>query len=160
MINAFVKIFIILIIVALQFTLMPFLEIMGVWPNLLLICVAVLALLEYPEDALLFACVAGFLSDLAGPINFGVNILFYLGLVFAIQYLLKRYISEINLFVLVLIIIITTILYCIYISLIIHVPLNQSLLYQCIYNTIVAIFFFYLFQLIYKKKLLIKIENL
>lgn len=160
MINTILKIFVIFLIVILQFTLMPLLAIKGVWPNLILTSLLILSLLEHSEDAFLFACVAGFLQDLAGPLKFGINILFYLSIIYSVQYLIKKYISEINLLVIVVIVIIFTLIYGFFISLIVHLPLNQSLIYESIYNAISAIGLFFIFRLVYQNKLLITVDKI
>lgn len=160
MINTLKKIFIILIIVMIQFTLIPLLAIKGVWPNLILVGIVVWTLMDFSEDALLIACIGGLLSDLAGPTIFGINILFYIGIVFILQYLLKKYISEINLLILLLMTIFITVFYHLYIGLLFHLNISELLIYQCLYNMIITILFYYLLQIFNPKHSMVSIENI
>lgn len=160
MINTIIKILVIIFIVILQFTLMPLLAIKGVWPNLLLISIVVLMLIEYADDALLFACIAGMIVDLAGPLRYGINTIFLCSIYFMIKFLLKKYISEINILVLIILITLVTVLYSLYIGFIVGINPNQFIIYQVLYNCIIAIGIYYLISMFNLQKLIIKIENI
>lgn len=94
--NKIYKILIFIMLGILQLTLMPFLAIKDVEPNLILIGSIILILTDYEEDAFYLAAFGGLILDLAGPFFFGFNTIFLVGFIFLIRLLLQKNVAEIN----------------------------------------------------------------
>ncbi|OGD55964.1 hypothetical protein A2V71_02315 [Candidatus Berkelbacteria bacterium RBG_13_40_8] len=101
MIKLIVKIFLIILAALFQVVLMPLLSIKGIWPNLILVGLVVLTLLDFRNDGLLVAGLGGIFLDFVGPFFFGFYTFIFIGLWFLIIILSKRFFSEVNLLIII-----------------------------------------------------------
>lgn len=74
-----------LLLLVLQLTLLPRLNLFSIFPNILLAVILVLALAPDEKTALLWAFVAGFLLDIFSSLPFGIYILSFILLVWLIR---------------------------------------------------------------------------
>lgn len=121
MIKNIIKILAIVIVALLQITLMPYLAINGIWPNLVLIAAILLLLFGYQKDAFYMAGIGGIILDLTGILPMGLNTIFLISLVFLIKIIDQKYFPDVN----ALIVFITVFISSIISSLLIYLFLGQ-----------------------------------
>ncbi len=160
MIKLILKIFLIILAVIIQVVLMPILSIKGIWPNLILVSLVVLLMLDFQRDALLVAGIGGIISDLAGPFFFGFYTFTFIGFFFLIIFLSKRFFSEVNLFLITLITFLSStllgVLSCFALG---RLP-NFGVLIEGIYGAFLGLIFFVILISFNKPSQIIKIGNM
>ena len=143
MIKTILKILLIFGLVVLQVTLIPFLKVSEVWPNLILLVTLVLVLDDFLIDALFFAILGGLFLDLASSSFFGLNVLILVFLVILIKFVISRYLTEPNLWIITLILGLSSVFYSLIFILIYHNVSYLSLLWSFIYNSLAGILIYW-----------------
>lgn len=150
----------IIILVFLQIFLMPIFSIFSSYPNLILIAVILLILLDYEKGAFLMAGLGGLLLDFFSPIFFGFITLFLIFLVFLLRYLVKKVFPHINTLVVAGVTFISAIILNLFILFFLKEQLSVIFLILCgIYNSILAVVVFMFFNLQHGKLKLIKVSD-
>lgn len=99
---------IIFLLGVIQITLMPYFSIMGLWPNIIFLLAVSFVLIGAEREAYLVASFGGFILDLVSPIFFGFNVLVLMFLTGLTQLLVKKFLSDINIFVAGLVFVVAT----------------------------------------------------
>lgn len=84
----------IIIVSALQISLVPNLSIFAAYPNLVLIGLMILLFSNLKAPALWWAGIGGFFLDVFSSMHFGIYILLFLGIYFLTHFLSSRFINE------------------------------------------------------------------
>lgn len=155
--NKYLKILIYLIIGILQLTLMPILQINGMIPNLILMGIVTLAIVDMYDDAFYLAMVGGLVLDLAGPIFFGFHTIVFVGFVLIIKYLLQKVFPEIN----IPLIFVITFLFAALFSFLENLFLNRWPSYDLItystYSAFLSVIFFLILQKMHGRNQVVKL---
>jgi len=159
MIKLIFKILIIIFGVILQLVLIPILNIKGIYPNIILISVVVLTLMDFTTDAFLVACFGGICLDMAGVLPFGLNTLFLIGLIFLIQYLITKYFPQINVLIIIIVTFLSSLLFYLFSSLILKIPLNWLIFLEGIYAILLSLIFFIVLRIFIQHSAIVKIEK-
>lgn len=158
MIKLLLKIFFIILIAALQVTLMPHLAIFDVWPNIVLILAILLVFLDFIPDSYLLAGIGGLVLDLSGPLRMGTNIIILIALISALRFINTKYFPESNALIIFISIITSSLLYSLIELLLLHQGLNFNIFFEAFYAGLLAEIILFIFNFKHEKESLIKIE--
>ena len=144
----------------LQILLMPIISVYSAVPNLILIGAILLILLDYEKEAFLLAGVGGLLLDFFSPIFFGFITIYLILIVFLLRYLVKKIFPSIN----ILIVAGVTFIFAVILSLLMNLFLKEQLsiiflLTSGVYNAILAVVVFSIYNVSHQKLKLIKIKG-
>lgn len=155
--NNIFKIATFVIVAILQITLMPILNIKGMFPDLILVGAIVLILADFEEDAFLLAALGGLILDLVSPFFFGFNTFIFVGFLFLIRFLAQKILPEINL----LLIFVVTLVFVLFFGFLENVFLGRmpslSILIYGVYSSIIGLVFFLFLEKYAVKSQVIKI---
>lgn len=144
----------------LQILFMPILSIYSSVPNLILIGVIILILLDFEKEAFLLAGLDGLLFDLFLPTIFGIVTIYLILAVFILRYLVKKVFPSINISVVAGITFAFSVILSILIILILKEQLSIIFLFiDGLYNSILAVVIFSFFNFQHRKFKLIKIKD-
>jgi rod shape-determining protein MreD len=127
-----------------QITLMPYFDIMGLWPNLIFLLAITFILIGAEQEAYLTASFGGLILDFVSPIFFGFNVLILVTLVALTQLLTKKFLSEVDVLMAGLVYIVATFIFNLIFSLIGHQFGWPALFIDIIYSLIVGSVMFYI----------------
>lgn len=145
------KIIVILILAILQITLLPFLSVKGVWPNLILLTAIVLIILDFDSEAFLLAILGGLILDLASPLFFGFNLLTILAITYLAKLAIQKFITEPNIFIIAILIFIIAIIQDLAIIMVTRNFILTTLLINGFYSAIAGVLLYQLLNHWFKK---------
>jgi len=155
----FLKIIIILLLVLLQISFAPYFSINSAFPNLVLIFVLSLTMLTKQKNILFWIILGGIFTDISSFNNpIGVSIIGLFTASYVVYFLTQNILKETNIFSLILICIIGTLIYGLILILalaVFRISFQFSftqILSQIIYNTLTFIPVFYLLKHFIKMK--------
>jgi hypothetical protein len=102
MYKTLIKIFLILVFGLLQLVFSKF-SFWGISPNIILILAIILVVNNRYKDSLLVGIFGGFILDLLSPLRFGINIFLFILILILIHFLLTKYISSLNIFIIAMV---------------------------------------------------------
>lgn len=138
---------------------MPIFDIRGVFPNILLVGLVILTLLDFQEDSLILAGVGGLIYDFYSPMIFGLNTFYFFIIIFLINFLAKRFFPSINIFVVILIVFLINLIYGLLIGLIENSFFGWNLIIESVYAVFIAIIFYLITLSLYKPNQIIKVAR-
>ena len=159
MIKLIIKILAIFLAVILQVTLMPIFSIKGNFPNLILLAALILVLADFKTDAIIVAAIGGLLFDFFSPLRFGLNTIIFISFVLLLGVVSKRYFPAINLFIIALVVFLSTIIYGLLMSLFLQRWLSWEILIESLYACILGLIFFFVLDHFQKSSRLLKVES-
>jgi rod shape-determining protein MreD len=142
MIKNILKILIIIAVAVIQVTLMPNLNIYGVWPNLLLILALLLIFFGAEPEAYLTASLGGLILDLASPLSFGFYTLTLVSLTVFIRFLVNKFLNEPNVPVIIVILSLSILFMSILESLVAHDFHVNLIFINLIYGLFMGLIFY------------------
>jgi hypothetical protein len=146
MIKKILKICLFITLGILQVTLIPILSIKSTWPNIVLITIVLLILFDFDLDAYLLAGIGGLVLDLSGIMRPGLNIIFFISMVYLLNIICEKYITETNFFNVFITVFITSILYSLYNYLFLANLPGLTIFYQALYSVVFAEIIYSLFN--------------
>ena len=155
--NNYIKIVLFILVGILQLTFIPFFSVGGMYPNIVLIGVIILTLIDYEDDALMLAVFGGLVLDLSGPLFFGLNALLLIGLVLIYRYFINKIISSMNIMVITLSLLAGVVFYSTLINLFLGRWPSILLLYEAIYSLIIGLLLYWQFHKVNSQALTTKI---
>jgi len=141
--NKIYKILICLGVAIIQLTLMPIFKINGVFPNLILIGVIVLAINDFEENAFLLAGFGGLVLDMGSSLPFGFNTALFLAATFCIRLLVVKYLPEINFMIVAAVVFVFSCFFGLIFNLISGQLTIVAILINSIYSVVLGLIFFW-----------------
>lgn len=142
MIKNILKFLIIIAVAVIQITLMPNLNIYGVWPNLLLILALLLIFFGAEPEAYLTASLGGLILDLASPLAFGFYTLTMVSLTVFVKFLVNKFLNEPNVPVIITILSLSILFMSTLESLLAHNFILNLILINLLYGLFIGIIFY------------------
>lgn len=153
-------IILIIILGLLQILLLPIISVYSVVPNLILIGAIILILLDFEKGAFWLAGLGGLLFDFFSPAIFGLITIYLILIVFLLRYSVKKIFSHINVLVVSGVTFITAFILVLILDLFLKEQLSIIfLLASGVYNAILAVVIFSIYNASHQKLKLIKIKG-
>ena len=130
-----------------QVTIMPTLEINEVWPNSVLILSISLLLFGKEDEALLSALIGGLILDLTGSLRMGLNIVFFVSLIFILRFLNKKFFPETNILIVFITIFTSSVLFGFFNCLFLRQSPDLKIFSSAFYASILGLITFFIFNL-------------
>lgn len=92
--KVYVNIFIILLAVFFQITILPHLGIFGIYPNLILLGIIILIFIGREQEALWWVLLGGIFLDFFSPVRFGGYTISFIIVYFSLTLILKYYFAQ------------------------------------------------------------------
>lgn len=155
MVKILINILAAILLALIQITLMPYLNFWGFFPNLVLLVGINLVLLGFLNQAVIYVAIAGIFLDIFNH-SFGLSALAGLAIIFALQFLLTKFITEPNELVIFATCALGIFFYALIIILFSHQALHWKIFLDVLIEAIAGLIIYKIYQTKFIKNLLLK----